>query len=80
MPEIKNVLVTAYIKPENQKKLEQALAPANVTFCVPYGPGAKEKIAQAAKGKDVCILNGSTVVVQVWKNRQNRKCLSEVLF
>lgn len=38
MPEIKNVLVTAYIKPENQKKLEQALAPANVTFCVPYGP------------------------------------------
>ena len=58
MPEIKNVLVTAYIKPENQKKLEQALAPANVTFCVPYGPGAKEKIAQAAKGKDVCILNG----------------------
>ena len=58
MPEIKNVLVTAYIKPENQKKLEQALAPANVTFCVPYGPGAKEKITQAAKGKDVCILNG----------------------
>ena len=58
MPEIKNVLVTAYIKPENQKKLEQALAPANVTFCVPYGPGAKEKNAQAAKGKDVCILNG----------------------
>lgn len=58
MPEIKNVLVTAYIKPENQKKLEQALAPANVTFCVPYGPGAKEKIAREAKGKDVCILNG----------------------
>ncbi len=44
MPEIKNVLVTAYIKPENQKKLKQALAPANDTFCVPYGPGAKEKI------------------------------------
>lgn len=51
MPEIKNVLVTAYIKPENQKKLEQALAPANVTFCVPYGPGAKEKSHKRPKAK-----------------------------
>lgn len=58
MPEIKNVLVTAYIKPENKQRLEAALAPAKVTFCLPYGPGAKEKIAQEAKGKDVCILNG----------------------
>jgi len=58
MPDIKNVLVTAMISPESKEKLKQALATENVTFCMPYGPGAKEEIAAAAKGKDVCILNG----------------------
>lgn len=58
MPEIKKVLCTAYISEANKEKLRQALAPAEVTFCIPYGPGAKEKIAEAAPGKDVCIVNG----------------------
>lgn len=58
MAEIKKALVTAYLKPENQEKLRAALAPAEVTFCTPYVPGAQEKIAQAAKDADVCILNG----------------------
>lgn len=58
MPEIKKALVTAYLKPENQERLKAALEPAEVTFCIPYGPDAKEKIAQAAQEADVCILNG----------------------
>ncbi len=51
MPEIKNVLVTAYIKPENQKKLEQALAPANVTFVFHTGQEPKKKSHKRPKAK-----------------------------
>ena len=44
MPEIKKAIVTAMIGPENKEKLKAALAPAEVTFCMPYGPSAKENI------------------------------------
>ncbi|MCI9337176.1 MAG: D-2-hydroxyacid dehydrogenase [Lachnospiraceae bacterium] len=58
MPEIKKVIVTAMIGPENKEKLRAALAPAEVTFCMPYGPGSKEKIAEASREVDVAIMNG----------------------
>lgn len=58
MPNIKKVVVTAMIGPENKEKLRAALAPAEVTFCMPYGPGAKEKIAEASRDVDVAIMNG----------------------
>lgn len=54
MPE----LVTVYASREALEKLSAALAPAKVTYCMPYGPGAKEKIQQACKTCDVAIFNG----------------------
>ncbi len=54
MPEIQSVLVTAYIRPENQEKLRRALEPAEVTFCTPRD---KDIIAEAIKKADVAILN-----------------------
>ena len=50
MPEIKKALVTAYLKPENQERLKAALEPAEVTFCIPYGPDAKEKNRTGSPG------------------------------
>lgn len=58
MPEIKKVLCTAYIKEENKERLRAALAPAEVRFVIPYGPGAKERIAAAGADVDVAIFNG----------------------
>lgn len=58
MPEIKRVLCTAYIKEENKERLRTALAPAEVRFVIPYGPGAKERIAAAGADVDVAIFNG----------------------
>lgn len=58
MAEIKKAIVTAMISPESKKRLRAALAPAEVTFCMPYGPGAKEKIVGAARDVDVAIMNG----------------------
>lgn len=55
MPEIKKVLVTAYIGEENKEKLRRALAPAEVTFRMFTD---KEGIAEAARDVDVAILNG----------------------
>lgn len=55
MPEIKKVLVTAYIGEENKEKLRRALAPAEVTFRMFTD---KESIAEAARDVDVAILNG----------------------
>lgn len=55
MPEIKKALVTACLKPENREKLREALSPAEVVFCA---PGENEKIAEAVRTADVCILNG----------------------
>ena len=58
MPEIKEALVTVHLSQANMQRLLQALAPAKVTVCAPYGPGAKEEIAQAVQTADVAILNG----------------------
>lgn len=58
MPEIKKAIVTAMIGPENKEKLRAALAPAEVIFCMPYDPDAKEKIALASRDVDVAIMNG----------------------
>lgn len=55
MPEIKKVLVTAYIGEENKEKLRSALEPAEVTFRMFTD---KEGIAEAARDVDVAILNG----------------------
>ena len=55
MPEIKHALVTVYAGSENLEKIKNALAPAEVTYC---NIMEKDKIAQAAKIADVCILNG----------------------
>lgn len=55
MPEIKNVLVTAYLKPENQARLRAALAPAEVRFILFT---EKQRIAEAVRTADVCILQG----------------------
>lgn len=55
MPDIKNVLVTALLKPENLEKLRSALTPAHVIY-IPFTE--KEKIAEAAQSADVCILHG----------------------
>lgn len=55
MPEIKKVLVTAYIGEENKEKLRRALEPAEVTFRMFTD---KEGIAEAARDVDVAILNG----------------------
>lgn len=55
MPEIKKVLVTAYIDEENKEKLRRALEPAEVTFRMFTD---KEGIAEAARDVDVAILNG----------------------
>ena len=58
MPEIREALVTVYASQEALQRLSAALAPAKVTYCMPYGPGAKEKIAAACKTCDVAIFNG----------------------
>ena len=58
MPEIKEALVTVAATKPGLEKLLAALAPAKVNYIMPYGPGAKEKIAEAAKTADVAILNG----------------------
>ena len=58
MPEIKEALVTVYASKEALEALSGALAPAKVTYCLPYGPGAKEKIREACKTCDVAIFNG----------------------
>ena len=58
MPEIKEALVTVYASREGLQKLATALAPAKVTYCLPYGPGAQEKIREACKTCDVAIFNG----------------------
>lgn len=55
MPEIKKVLVTAYIGEDNKEILRRALAPAEVTF---RSFMDKEGIAEAARDVDVAILNG----------------------
>ncbi len=58
MPEIKEALVTVYASKESLQQLTAALAPAKVTYCLPYGPGAQEKIREACKTCDVAIFNG----------------------
>ena len=58
MPEIKEALVTVYASKESLQQLAAALAPAKVTYCMPYGPGAQEKIKEACKTCDVAIFNG----------------------
>lgn len=58
LPEIKKALITACLKPENRKRLREALFPAEVIFCDSHAPNAKEKIAESVKSVDVCILNG----------------------
>ena len=58
MPEIKEALVTVYAGKEALQQLAAALAPARVTYCMPYGPGAQEKIREACKTCDVAIFNG----------------------
>ncbi len=58
MPEIKEALVTVYASKEALGKLFSELSPAKVTYCLPYGPGAKEKIQEACKTCDVAIFNG----------------------
>lgn len=58
MPEIKEALVTVAATKPGLEKLFAALAPAKVNYIMPYAPGAKEKIAEAAKTADVAILNG----------------------
>ena len=58
MPEIKEALVTVYASKESLQQLAAALAPAKVTYCLPYGPGAQEKIKEACKTCDVAIFNG----------------------
>ncbi len=58
MAEIKEALVTVYAGKEALEQLSAALAPAKVTYCMPYGPGAKEKIAASCKTCDVAIFNG----------------------
>ena len=58
MPEIKEALVTVYAGKEALQQLAAALAPAKVTYCMPYGPGAQEKIKEACKTCDVAIFNG----------------------
>ena len=58
MPEIKEALVTVHLSPSNEQRLLDALAPAKVTICAPYGLDAKEKIARAVQTADVAILNG----------------------
>ncbi len=58
MAEIKEALVTVYASKEALEKLFTALAPAKITYCMPYGPGSKEKIAAACKTCDVAIFNG----------------------
>ena len=47
MPEIKEALVTVYADKESLEKLAAALSPAKVNYCLPYGPGAQEKIREA---------------------------------
>jgi len=61
MAEIKKVLCTAYISEESKAELRTALAPADVEFYIPYGPGAQEKIGAAcvSSGCDVAIFNGN---------------------
>lgn len=61
MPEIKRVLCTSYISEVEKERLREALAPAEVDFFLPYGPGAQEKIGAActAKEYDVAIFNGN---------------------
>ena len=58
MPEIKEALVTVYAGKESLQQLAAALAPARVTYCLPYGPDAREKIREACKTCDVAIFNG----------------------
>lgn len=58
MPEIKEALVTVYASKESLEQLTSALAPAKVRYCMPYGPGAREKIKEACKTCDVAIFNG----------------------
>lgn len=58
MAEIKEALVTVYAGKEVLEQLFAALAPAKITYCLPYGPGAKEKIKEACKTCDVAIFNG----------------------
>lgn len=58
MSEIKKALVTAMVSDASKQKLKAALSPAQVEFCMPYGPGAKEAIAKAASDVDVAIMNG----------------------
>lgn len=55
MPEIKSVLVTALLNEQSKEKLRQALAPADVIFCLFT---EKDKIAELVKNVDVCILHG----------------------
>ena len=54
MPELHNVLITARLKPENQKKLTEALAPANVIFCHPED---REAIQRCIHRVDAAILD-----------------------
>ena len=44
MPEIREALVTVYASREGLQQLAAALAPAKMNYCMPYGPGAQEKI------------------------------------
>ena len=55
MAEIKEALVTALMSKESLEQLEKALAPAKMTFCMPFD---REGVAEAAKRADVAILNG----------------------
>ena len=55
MAEIKEALVTALVSRENLEKLKEALAPAHMTFCMPFD---REAVAKAARTADVAILNG----------------------
>lgn len=55
MRELHNVLVTAQLKPDNQRKLKNALAPAKVTFC---RPDDRETIQRCIHRIDAAILEG----------------------
>lgn len=57
MPEIKEALVTVNAREESLERLFSALAPAKVTYCMPFAPDARDKIREACKTCDVAIFN-----------------------
>ncbi len=59
MPEITKALVAVQASEEALHQLFAALAPAQVTYCDPYGADAQEKIREACKTCDVAIFSGN---------------------